>query len=1420
MALTTVQAVSPRRRRGSVWATLSIASLVATGLTVLPSLPAAADPAPDAVYSSDFNGIPTGTFWHSTDGWNVKATSPNTVSATETPSTSDKSIQLTRTATDSTGTVLGRRFGTPLSGVITIKARVMRPEGTPSGFFGLPYVYNEAGNPAVSVALTQGTIRAYRGTTLDTLATYAAGTWYDLTLTIDTNAQRFDLDVNGAKLVDDGTFRAPMTGISRIEWYANGGERGTAQVDNVSITRSAQVEGATYYVSAAGDDANAGTSETGAWRTLDKVNATTFKPGDRVLLRSGDTWTGQLWPKGSGTAGHPIVIDAYGSGAKPSIQGNGTVGDAVRLNNQEYWEIRDLDVSNMIPAGVTPGANLGDFRGIGVHGDNGQILDDILIDSVDVHDVTGELNWIGGSSSDNSPGVNWGTGWDRSKNTGGIVFGTGVANPTSPGDPTTFSGITVQNSKIRNTSFAGITIKQYTGSTSGTTSTGWGTRRTANDPLFAPHTDVILRNNYLTQSGTAFGADGIYMTDTRDGLVEGNVLDHVGVSGIETYAADRVTVQYNEIFGTTQKQGSADGNGMDPDIATTNQLFQYNYLHDNVDGILLCGCGSAAFGSAVIRYNVVVGSTRWNLHMSQVGGTVAHVYNNTFYSTTASNMVTGSVGGTVTLTNNIFASRRPNPTLLNNSNVAYVNNAYAYGVQPLAKDTSAVVVADPLFVDPNVAGPYGSDSTPAQLTTAKGFSLQPGSLLIDGAKDITDRGPRDFIGTPLVAGARADLGAFEYHTPTGQTTETVSGLVRNQNGEAVPGAAVVVGSGAQSVTATADAIGYYSASGVPFGDKPVTVSAVNHDPFTGTVTVSAGSSTRYDIQLTNNQTTGSVTGRVLTEKATPVAGATVTVSKNGATITTGQSGSDGQFTVTDVGLGTGYTVTASTANLPGIPVQNVTVGTQPATLGALYIDSPSDEYAINESFDQLPPGTLQDGTNGLHVVAVGGNAVDVTEAPSAADHSARLTRTVTENGAEGTSLGANFDQPLHGLVTIRADIMRASGSGFFGIPYIRTTDNKSVVSVGTQNGNFTAYDGSTSKTVGTYTLGRWYAVTLVVDTENQRYSLSIDGQQVLTDAKFRNTMDGVAKVAWYANAGETGVVNVNNLRISRGADPVTPTAQSISFDALATRTFGDADFAVSASASSGLPVTFAASGVCTVSGATVHLTGPGQCSITASQPGNGTVAAATDVTQSFTVAPAGPVVIVPSAPTGLTTGLGDAAVKVTWVAPTSNGGAPISGYTVTAAPGGKTCTTTGALFCTVTGLTNGKSYSFTVTATNSAGTSAPSAATAPVTPTFPPGTAGNVSVAVSAKAQCINSKPSLAVYVLNKESIPVNLVITTPFGNRTVTGLAAGAATYQTLTPTDVSVAAGIANIAATKTINGNSVNTTYEAGYLPVSCG
>jgi hypothetical protein len=101
------------------------------------------------------------------------------------------------------------------------------------------------------------------------------------------------------------------------------------------------------------------------------------------------------------------------------------------------------------------------------------------------------------------------------------------------------------------------------------------------------------------------------------------------------------------------------------------------------------------------------------------------------------------------------------------------------------------------------------------------------------------------------------------------------------------------------------------------------------------------------------------------------------------------------------------------------------------------------------------------------------------------------------------------------------------------------------------------------------------------------------------------------------------------------------------------------------------------------------------------------------------VAPPAPSATVPGAPTSVSASAGNAQATVTFTAPTSNGGATITSYTVTSSPGGVTVTGPASPL-TVTGLTNGTAYTFTVVATNSAGSSAPSDASTPVTPVTTP----------------------------------------------------------------------------------------------------
>src|SRR5450631_108621 len=105
----------------------------------------------------------------------------------------------------------------------------------------------------------------------------------------------------------------------------------------------------------------------------------------------------------------------------------------------------------------------------------------------------------------------------------------------------------------------------------------------------------------------------------------------------------------------------------------------------------------------------------------------------------------------------------------------------------------------------------------------------------------------------------------------------------------------------------------------------------------------------------------------------------------------------------------------------------------------------------------------------------------------------------------------------------------------------------------------------------------------------------------------------------------------------------------------------------------------------------------------------------TTTTPPVTTTTTAPVLTKPGAPTDVTAIAGNGQATVSWT-PGSDGRSAITGYTVTASPGGQFATTTGATHATVTGLTNGTAYTFTVTATNAKGASVASPASTAVTP--------------------------------------------------------------------------------------------------------
>ena len=185
-----------------------------------------------------------------------------------------------------------------------------------------------------------------------------------------------------------------------------------------------------------------------------------------------------------------------------------------------------------------------------------------------------------------------------------------------------------------------------------------------------------------------------------------------------------------------------------------------------------------------------------------------------------------------------------------------------------------------------------------------------------------------------------------------------------------------------------------------------------------------------------------------------------------------------------------------------------------------------------------------------------------------------------------------------------------------------------------------------------------------------------------------------------------------------------------------------------------------------------------------------TVAASNSVGTSPFSAPSNTItpqaLTVPNSPTNVSAQPGNGSANVTWTAPASNGGSPITSYTVSALTGGAPTGLTvkvaapGAA-ASFNGLTNGTTYTFVVSAANSVGTSANSAASNAVTPAAPappaPAAAVNLAVTISGPTTSpANSTAGYEILVTNSGSTAVPQVLVTD-------GFSGTAATLVSATP-------------------------------------
>jgi hypothetical protein len=297
------------------------------------------------------------------------------------------------------------------------------------------------------------------------------------------------------------------------------------------------------------------------WRTLARANSFTFQPGDSLLLKRGTHCAGMLWPKGSGTEQASIHLGSYGQGALPVIAG-GDEDAGLKLYNQQYWEIENLDITGGLNFGIHIGGNLSDLR-------------HFRITNVLVHDV---------------PGV------PLSKDTGLVV----VAPDEKAG--TRFHDVVIDGVTAWKTSqWAGIIVNG-------------AAFDTGNDTLRGDH--VTVRNSIVHD----VAGDGILIARVKDGLIEHNVTWDTGMQESETIGTPNAiwewmctdcVIRYNEGFFSDSP--GVDGGVFDIDYGNRNNTVENNFGHDS-QGYCVAVFGAENVGgnsvNSVVRKNTCIHNGR------------------------------------------------------------------------------------------------------------------------------------------------------------------------------------------------------------------------------------------------------------------------------------------------------------------------------------------------------------------------------------------------------------------------------------------------------------------------------------------------------------------------------------------------------------------------------------------------------------------------------------------------------------------------------------------------------------------------------------------------------------------------------------------------------------------------------------------
>lgn len=319
----------------------------------------------------------------------------------------------------------------------------------------------------------------------------------------------------------------------------------------------------TYHIdSRNGSDNNSGLSPENAWKTFDNVKNITFSPGDKLLLKRGEKFVGELEISAKGTQGNKIIVGAYGeSKRKPCIVGYDKSMYAMRIYNSEYLTVQDIEIVN------TGNKPLAKRTGLKVECNNYGISRNITVNNLTIRDVNGS----------------------RVKTEGG-GSGIHIVN-TGKQVKSRFDSLVVENCHIIRCERNAIIWSGY-----------------YDRKNWYPSKHTIVRNNLI--EGVPIGCDST--------LIEYNVMRSCpdvlpakeAASGIWPWSCDNTIIQFNEV---SDHKAPWDAQGFDADYNCNNTVIQYNYSHDNYGGmVLICDSGkernySIGNNNSIIRYNISIG---------------------------------------------------------------------------------------------------------------------------------------------------------------------------------------------------------------------------------------------------------------------------------------------------------------------------------------------------------------------------------------------------------------------------------------------------------------------------------------------------------------------------------------------------------------------------------------------------------------------------------------------------------------------------------------------------------------------------------------------------------------------------------------------------------------------------------------------